>query len=148
MSKDYYEILGVSKDAGQDEIRRAFRRLAKEYHPDRNPDDPSAEAKFKEINEAYEVLSDPSKRSNYDAYGNPDGPFGTGGGSGPFSGEARLQDGILATSGFPSVMFSALLKTFHWRRKAQGKHRACARRDLEVSAEVTLEEAFQGWIRI
>jgi len=67
--RDYYDILGVSKDAGQDEIRRAFRQLARKHHPDVNPDDPESEERFKEINEAYEVLSDPEKRQKYDRLG-------------------------------------------------------------------------------
>jgi curved DNA-binding protein len=67
--KDYYDTLGVGKDADQGEIRRAFRRLARQYHPDVNPDDSEAEERFKEINEAYEVLSDPEKRQKYDRLG-------------------------------------------------------------------------------
>ena len=67
--KDYYQILGISKDADAEEIKRAYRKLARKYHPDLNPGDKSAEAKFKEINEAQEVLSDPEKRSKYDQYG-------------------------------------------------------------------------------
>jgi len=67
--KDYYDILGVSRDADEKEIKSAFRRLARKYHPDVNPDDPQAEDRFKELNEAYEVLSDPEKRSKYDRLG-------------------------------------------------------------------------------
>jgi curved DNA-binding protein len=78
--KDYYDILGLSKTATQKEIRSAFRKLAAKYHPDRNPDDSSAEEKFKELNEAYTVLSDSEKRKFYDQYGTTDGgpPFATG----------------------------------------------------------------------
>jgi DnaJ-class molecular chaperone len=70
MAKDYYQVLGVGKDASEKDIKKAFRKLAKQYHPDANPNNPGAEAKFKEINEAYEVLSDPEKRAQYDRFGN------------------------------------------------------------------------------
>ncbi|MFI5043476.1 MAG: molecular chaperone DnaJ [Acidimicrobiales bacterium] len=81
---DLYEVLEVSRDATQDDIKRAYRRLAREHHPDANPDDPHAEARFKELASAYEVLSDPDKRSKYDRFGTTDGfemgdPFGGGG---------------------------------------------------------------------
>jgi len=84
--KDYYQTLGVSKDASKDDIRRAFRKLAAKHHPDRNPDDAGAEERFKEINEAYTVLSDEEKRRFYDQYGSTDSvppfqPGATGGAS-------------------------------------------------------------------
>jgi len=67
--RDYYEILGISKSAGEADIKKAYRTLAKKYHPDMNPNDKSAEKNFKEVNEAYEVLSDSEKKSRYDMYG-------------------------------------------------------------------------------
>ena len=80
--RDYYEVLGVSKTASEDEIKKAYRKLAKKYHPDLNPGDKEAEAKFKEANEAYEVLSDSQKKARYDQYGHAgvDPNFGAGGG--------------------------------------------------------------------
>ena len=84
MAKDLYEVLGLTKTATDDEIKKAYRKLAKQYHPDLNPGDKNAEAKFKEINEAYEVLSDPKKKANYDQFGTAD-PMG-GGGAGGFNG--------------------------------------------------------------
>ena len=80
MAKDYYELLGVHRNATDAELKRAYRRLAHQYHPDKNPGNKASEDKFKEINEAYEVLSDPQKRAYYDQYGVAPGAQGGGAG--------------------------------------------------------------------
>ena len=80
--RDYYEVLGVSKNASDDEIKKAYRKLAVKYHPDKNPGDKEAEAKFKEINEAHDVLSDKQKRARYDQFGHA----GVNGSGNPFAG--------------------------------------------------------------
>ena len=98
--RDYYEVLGLSKGAGEDEIKKAFRKLAKQYHPDLHPGDKDAEAKFKEVNEAYEVLSDADKKARYDQFGfagvdpsyNAGGGYGGGGGFGGFGGFGDFGD--------------------------------------------------------
>ncbi|MBR1497395.1 MAG: molecular chaperone DnaJ [Oscillospiraceae bacterium] len=95
--RDYYEVLGLSKGAGDDDIKKAYRKLAKQYHPDLHPGDKAAEEKFKELNEAYEVLSDPDKKAKYDQFGHaafdPNAGFGGGGfGGGGFGGFDDLGD--------------------------------------------------------
>ena len=82
--RDYYEILGVARDADQDAIKKAYRKLAIKYHPDKNPGDTAAEEKFKEATEAYEILSDESKRQKYDQFGHA--AFENGGAGGGFGG--------------------------------------------------------------
>jgi curved DNA-binding protein len=91
--KDYYSILGVGKTASADEIKKAFRKLARQYHPDMNPGDSVAEARFKEINEAYEVLSDTDKRRKYDQFGQYWRQAGSGGGGSPFGGGNPFSQG-------------------------------------------------------
>ena len=77
MSKDFYETLGIARSASEDEIKKAYRKLAMKYHPDRNPNNKEAEEKFKEIQKAYDILSDPQKKAAYDQYGHA--AFGQGG---------------------------------------------------------------------
>ncbi|MDF2674855.1 MAG: dnaJ, partial [Clostridiales bacterium] len=84
MSKDYYKLLEIEKGASDEEIKKAFRKMALKYHPDKNPGDKAAEEKFKEISEAYQVLSDPEKKSQYDQFGTTD--FNGQGGFGGFEG--------------------------------------------------------------
>ena len=117
--RDYYEVLGVEKNASDAEIKKAYRKLAMKYHPDQNPGDKSAEEKFKEINEAYEVLSDADKKARYDQFGfagvdpnfNPNAGAGFGGGFGggfgPLgNGQARNSWFIWAIAG---VLYAAVL---------------------------------------
>src|ERR1700733_12301687 len=88
---EYYEYLGVSRDCSDQELKTAYRRLAMQYHPDRNPDNPEAEEKFKQASEAYQVLSDPQKRAAYDRYGHA-GVSGGGGVGGGFPGGVDIGD--------------------------------------------------------
>jgi curved DNA-binding protein CbpA len=102
--RDYYEVLGVPRDAGDDEIKKAFWKLAKQYHPDVNPDDKDAEEKFKEANEAYEILSDADKRSKYDQFGHagvdPTAYDGFGGGAY----NINLDDHLRKQNAFPKTL--------------------------------------------
>ena len=98
MSKDYYNILGVNKGASEDEIKKAYRKKAMQYHPDKNPGNSEAESKFKEAAEAYDVLSDAQKRSNYDRFGTTDGNPFSGGGN-PFGGHGFDMNDIFSQFG-------------------------------------------------
>jgi molecular chaperone DnaJ len=138
--KDYYDILEVSKTASADDIKKAFRRLAMQYHPDRNPGDKEAEAKFKEINEAYEVLKDDQKRAAYDRYGSQAFANGGMGGGNPFGGGFDFSGGA---GGFADVfadVFSEFMGGGHSRRPSYAQRGQDVRYDLSIS----LEEAFSG----
>lgn len=136
-SKDYYSILGVDKSASADEIKSAYRRLAKKYHPDINPSEEAAN-KFKEINEAYEVLGDDKKRANYDQYGSADGPqFGGAGGAGGFG------DFFSGGSGGFSDIFSDIFSAFGGGG-AQSQRVMEKGDDIFVNIVLSFEEACFG----
>lgn len=130
-TQDYYETLGVKRDAAADEIKKAYRRLARKYHPDLNPGDSTAEKKFKELNEAYEVLSDKKKRSEYDQFGKATFEGGQG-----FEGFSSQDFGYGA--GGAEDIFSNL---FHNFRQEEVPHRGA---DLVTSFAISLEEAYKG----
>ncbi len=131
--RDYYEILGVAKAAGEDEIKKAYRKLAMEYHPDRNSGDAAAEQKFKEVTEAYEVLRDPQKRQRYDQFGHA----GLKGGAGGFGVEFDLSDALRT---FMSEGFGDF---FGMGRRGGGARRSRGK-DLQVRIRLTLEEIAGG----
>ncbi|MCY6959706.1 molecular chaperone DnaJ [Clostridium brassicae] len=133
-NKDYYKVLGISNGASEDEIKKAYRKLAMKYHPDRNPGDKEAEEKFKDINEAYQVLSDPEKKSQYDRFGTTDFNGGFGGTGGfDFSG---------GMGGFEDIFdsFFGGFGGFSSRRK-NGPERG---EDIEYTLNLTFEEAVFG----
>lgn len=134
-SKDYYEVLGLQKGASDDEIKKAFRKLAIKYHPDKNQGNEEAEAKFKEINEAYQVLSDPEKKARYDQFGTADFD-GSGFGAGGFGGGFDFSD----MGGFGDI-FESFFGGGGSSRRRNGPVKGA---DIEYSLNLTFEEAIFG----
>jgi len=141
--RDYYEVLGVSRDASQGDIKKSYRKLAMKHHPDQNPDDPKAEEKFKEIGEAYEVISDEEKRSAYDRYGHAafKSGGGGGGGRGGFHDPMDIFSQVFGGGGGGSMFDDLFGGGGGRRRDRSGKKRGS---DLRYDLEITLEEAAEG----
>src|SRR5271166_2112581 len=136
---DYYKTLGVDKKATPEEIKKAYRKLARKYHPDRNPDDKEAEARFKEISQAHDVLGDPEKRKQYDS---GSGPFATGAGpGGGFGGFGNFDfDGSASMSDILSNLFGGSTSGRRVRTKPRGERGT----DLEAQVSITFDQAVSG----
>ncbi len=161
MVKDYYKVLGISKNASDDEIKKAYRKLAKKYHPDTNPNNPEAEARFKEVNEANEVLSDKDKREMYDRFGTTT-PGGFPGGAGP---DVRYYNqgnsGDVPFSDIFDTFFGGLGGRSRGGAQAQGRgapggsgfgnfstSNSAQGEDIEQPVTITLKEAYSGTTRV
>jgi molecular chaperone DnaJ len=142
--RDYYDVLGIEKGADEGTIKRAYRKLAMQHHPDKNPDDASAAEKFREATEAYEVLKDPQKRAQYDQFGHagPAGAFGGGGGFGGAGFNVDLNDAL--ESFLRNFGMGGFGDMFGGGGGGGGRQRG---RSLQLRLEVTLEEAAKGGTR-
>jgi curved DNA-binding protein len=150
MAKDYYDVLGVRKNADQDELKRAYRKLAKQYHPDANKDDPRAEERFKEVNEAYGVLSDPEQRRAYDQFGPNFRNFNDAGRGNPY-GNVNVN--------FEDVPFEDIFGSIFGNRAQHSGNpgagfdygpfggAAAVGRDIEHDITISLREAYEGTTR-
>jgi molecular chaperone DnaJ len=143
--RDYYELLGVSKDATTDDLKKAYRKLAVQYHPDKNPGDKAAEEKFKELSEAYEVLSDPQKKQRYDQFGHAGVNGGPGGGAGGFdfngfggAGAGNFND--IFGDIFGDLFGASAGRRGGGRRRSSGQPGA----DIKTNLDITFEEAAFG----
>src|SRR5438477_1433724 len=130
--RDYYEVLGVERGVGEEDLKKAFRRLAIQSHPDRNPGDKHAEERFKELSEAYQVLSDPERRAQYDRFGHA--AFQQGGGFGGFD---------FSGAGFEDI-FSDIFGDFFGAARGRGRTRARRGEDLRYDLDITFQEAIFG----
>src|SRR5215211_3456895 len=163
--KDYYKILGVERNASEDDIRKAYRKLAMQYHPDRNPNDKQAEERFKEINEAYQVLNDPKKRAHYDRLGSDYSTWQRRGAPGDFNwgdyvsgypgGGTRVNmedfEDLFGGAGGFSDFFSTIFGRSAEGAGAGTSTRTRARQQpqgYQQELEITLDEAYQGTTRV
>jgi molecular chaperone DnaJ len=135
VADELYKTLGVSKNASDEEIKKAYRKLARQYHPDRNPDDPAAEEKFKEISAAHDTLADPEKRKEYDAGGQFAG-FGGTGGAGPFGGGGQ--------AGFGGADLGDIFSSLFNRGGGRGGPQQVRGRDLETEVPLSFDQAVNG----
>lgn len=142
--RDYYDVLGVPRGASAEEIKKAYRKKAKELHPDRNKDNPTAEAEFKEANEAYDVLKDDTRKAAYDRFGHAAFEGGMSGGQRPGAGGFRGGGNADFASAFSDVFDDLFGDFMGGRGGPAGRARATRGNDLRYNLRITLEEAYRG----